>query len=434
MILATFSGLGDIIRIPFGWLLSLLYDFTSNYGIALIIFAVALKLILFPLTAKSKKSMMKMSRLTPRVQALQKKYANDQQKLNEETQKLYKEEGVSMGGGCLWSFIPLLILIPLFTVIRQPITYMLQEIGTLQQTVTIAGKEFLQGEATVADAIVAYIKSVAPATAFHNEYYDQIFAATLIPEYKEGLKAIIPQIKNTTLDGLKFVFLGIDLGANPQWKIWTWEAFDWAHIGAFLIPLLSAGSQVLSMVVSQKMNNSVITNEKGVQDEEAAKNSQAAQSSKMMTYMMPLMSLWIGFTVPGALSLYWFIQGIVALVMDVFLTKHYRKIYDAEDAVRLQKALEEEAAEAEKERLRAERRAANPDGITQNTSKKKLQQKQQREEEAAKAAAAKEYAAKKGIVEEEKEEPAAMSGIPDRPYAKGRNYDPNRYGHNTEEE
>jgi len=190
---------------------------------------------------------------------------------------------------------------------------------------------------------------------------------------------------------------------------------------------------LLSMLVSQKMNTSVITNEKGVQDEEAAKNSQANQSSKMMMWMMPIMSLWIGFTVPGALSLYWFIQGIVSLVMDVFLTKHYRKIYDAEDAVRLQKALEEEALEAEKERLRAERRAANPDGITQNTSKKKLQQAKQREEEAARAAAAKEYAAKKGIVEEEKEEPATMSGIPDRPYAKGRNYDPNRYGHNTEE-
>ena len=153
-----------------------------------------------------------------------------------------------------------------------------------------------------------------------------------------------------------------------------------------------------------------------------------------MMWMMPLMSLWIGFTVPGALSLYWFVQGVIALIMDVFLTSHYRKVYDAEDAVRLQIALEEEAAEAEKERIRAERRAANPEGITQNTSKKKLQQKQQREAEAAKAAAAKEYAAKKGIVEEETEEPTVMSGIPSRPYAKGRNYDPNRYGRqNTEE-
>ena len=127
MILAQFNGLWDIIRIPFGWLLAQLYDLTTNYGLALIIFAVALKVIMFPMTAKSKKSMMKMSRLTPRVQALQKKYANDQQKLNEETRKLYNEEGVSMGGGCLWSFLPLLFLIPLYTVVREPIVYLLGE-------------------------------------------------------------------------------------------------------------------------------------------------------------------------------------------------------------------------------------------------------------------------------------------------------------------
>ena len=116
----------------------------------------------------------------------------------------------------------------------------------------------------------------------------------------------------------------------------------------------------------------------------------------------------------------------------MILTKHYRKIYDAEDAVRLQKALEREREEAEKERLRAERRAANPDGITENTSKKKLQQKQQKEQQAAKAAAAKEYAARKGIEIAEEEERKTLSGIADRPNCKGRAYDPNRY-RNTED-
>ena len=406
--------LADIIQVPFGWLLAQLYEFTSNYGIALILFAVALKVIMFPITAKSKKSMMKMSRLTPRVQALQKKYAHDQQKLNEETQRLYQEEGVSMGGGCLWSFIPLLILLPLYAVVRQPITYMLGE------------------TAEVAAQVVSTIKAALPDAFSNRDFYDQLIAAPLIPQFAEELKAIVAN--PATLEGMDFTFLNINLGEVANWKVWTWDSFSWANIGAFLIPLLSAGSQVLSMLVSQNMNNSVVTNEKGVQDKEAAKNSQMNQSNKTMMYMMPLMSLWIGFTVPGALSLYWFIQGIVSLVMDIFLTKRYRKIYDEEDAIRLQRAMEAEAAEAEKERIRAERRAANPDGITQNTSKKKLQQKQQREEEAAKREAAKEYAAKKGLLEEEEDAPSVMSGIPSRPYAKGRNYDPNRYGRqNTEE-
>ena len=149
--------------------------------------------------------------------------------------------------------------------------------------------------------------------------------------------------------------------------------------------------------------------------------------------MMPIMSLMIGFNFPAGLSLYWLVGGIVRTVEDCLLTKHYRKVYDAEDAIRIQRTLEQDALEAEKERIRAERRAANPDGISQNTSKKKLQQKQKAEQDAAKAAAAKEYAAKKGIVEEEAG-PATMSGISDRPYCKGRNYDPDRYASkNTEE-
>ena len=122
------------------------------------------------------------------------------------------------------------------------------------------------------------------------------------------------------------------------------------------------------------------------------------------------------------------------MVENEFMTRHYRKVYDAEDAERLKRFMEQDAIEAEKERIRAERRAANPEGITANTSKKKLQQKQRAEEEAAKAAAKKEYDAKKGIVAEETEEKSVMSGIPSRPYCKGRAYDPNRYSRESTEE
>ena len=403
MILAF--SIWDIIQVPFGYLLDWLYQLTSSYGVALILFAILVKIILFPATAKSKKSSMKMSRLTPRLQAIQKKYENDQQKQSQAIQELYKEEGVSMGGGCLWSLLPLLILLPLYTVVRQPIQYMLHET-----------KE-------VADAVV---KGLALGT---THAFPQLDAAAAIfkdpAKYAAVLEAAGASAR--TMKGLNFNFLGsIDLGAIPQFNIfassWKW---DWAHIGAFLIPILSAGSQVLSMLVSQKMNNSVITNEKGVQDKEAAKNSQANQTGKMMMYMMPLMSLWIGFTLPAAMSLYWFIQGVVSMAMDVYLTKKYRKIYDAEDAIRLQKFMEQEAIEAEKERVRAARRANSPEGITQNTRK-------QKEEEAAKAAAAKEYATKKGLAVDEEEEKTTLSGVADRPYCKGRAYDPTRYSNQEE--
>ena len=407
----------DIITVPFGYLLSWLYQLTSNYGLALIIFAVIVQLVLLPITAKSKKSMMKMSRLTPRIQAIKEKYPNDQQKQNEAIQKLQQEEGASMGcGGCLWSFVPMLILLPLYQVVRQPLVYLLHV------------------DVDTANQIIEIIKAADGTLFGSNNYYDQIVAASNIAQHAAAIKEAIPTISEAALEGINFGFLQIDLGTIPNFNVFAWTAFSWANIGAFLIPVISAGSQVLQMFISRKMNNSVVTDKNGLQDKETAAKSQADQSSKMMMWMMPIMSLWIGFTVPAALSLYWFVGGVVRTVEDVILTKHYRKIYDAEDAERLKRHLEEEALEAEKERIRAEKRAANPDGITENTSKKKLQKKQQAAEEAAKAAAKREYDAKKGIVEEDAPEKEVMSGIPSRPYCKGRNYDPNRYGHDSTEE
>ena len=190
------------------------------------------------------------------------------------------------------------------------------------------------------------------------------------------------------------------------------------------------------MLIMQKQNDSLVTNSDGIQDKETAENSAAAQSNKVMMWTMPLMMLWIGFTVPCALSLYWFVGGVVRTVEDVFLNKKYRKEYDAEDAERLKRRLEQDRIEAEKEKLRAQRRAENPDGITENTSKKRLQKQQRDAEAAQKAAAAKEYAAKKGkaVETEEEEENKPLSGIADRPYCKGRAYDPNRYASGSKED
>ena len=116
----------EIITVPFGWLLNFLYQLTGSYGLSLILFAILVQVVMLPITAKSKKSMMKMTRLQPRINAIKEKYANDQQKQQEAMQQLQKEEGATMGcGGCLWSFVPLLILIPLYTIIREPLSNML---------------------------------------------------------------------------------------------------------------------------------------------------------------------------------------------------------------------------------------------------------------------------------------------------------------------
>ena len=408
--------MSKFITVPFGWLLGQLYALTDNYGIAMILFALVVQSIMVPMRAKSKKSSMKLSRIQPLIQDIQARYT-DPVKQNEMMRKLYQEEGVSMGGSCLWSMIPLFILFPLFRVIREPMTYIL---GASAEEITV---------------IIDVIKANAPEifTASRNgEFYAQVLAAGVIPTYAAQIREALPAIDPAILEGINFEFLGINLGLIPTWQFWTWDVYNWANIGAFLIPILSAGSQLLQTWVMQKMNNSVITDKNGVYDEETAKKSQQNQSMNTMLWMMPFMSLMIGYSVAAGLSLYWFIGGVYSMISDAIMTKKFRTLYDAEDAERLKRHMEELRIEEEKERIRAERRAANPDGITSNTSKKKLQKQLREEEAAARAAAAREYAAQKGISIEEAEQQTAMSGIPERPYCKGRNYDPNRYN-STEE-
>lgn len=393
------TSISDLIRVPFGYLLDWLYTFTNSYGLALILFSLIVKLVLLPMSVKSKKSMLKMSRLSPQVKALEAKYGDDKQKYQLAVQQMYKEEGVSMGGGCLWSFIPLLILLPLYNVIREPITYM------------------MHNSRSISEAIVAFLQASGENLG-KNAYYAQLAAAGHIGDYMEELKSLAVTA-NANLQAMNFQFLGIDLAAIPTFRFWDCEG--WSEIGLFLIPVVSAGLQAVSMWISQKMNNQVATNADGEQDVDAAKT--ANQTNATMMLMMPLMSLWIGFSMPAAISIYWIAQAVFGAVQDYFLTKHYRKVYDEEDAVKQEIAAKRRAEEAEKERQRALRREQNPDGITDNVSKKKI--RQQEKEAAEKATKA--YEARKNPVQES-EEKKPLSGDPERPYSRGRAYDPAHYG------
>lgn len=363
----TFS---NFIQVGFGFLFRWLYEFTANYGLTVLLFALVVKLLLLPMSAKQKKTTMKTTRLAPQLKVLEAQCGDDKARYQQEMMALYKEEGVSMTGGCLWSLIPMLILIPLYYVIREPLTYVLR-----LDTVDI-----LAMKAGVDNADLYWQLSVA---------------------HDQGL--------------MNLSMLGIELAKNPSFRIW--EAKTWSDVGLFLIPLASGGINMLSMYVSQKLNNTVATNDNGEEDKDAI--ALANRSTKTMMYMMPLMSVFFGFVMPAGMSIYWIAQGFFGLIQDYFLTKHYRRVYDAEDAVKREKAAQKAKEEAEKERIRAQRRAENPNGITANTSKKKLEQQQRAEKEAA----AKQFAAKNAPVEEH----ASLSGDPDRPYARGRAYQADRY-------
>lgn len=397
------TSISDLIRVPFGYLLDWLYTFTNSYGLALILFSLIVKLVLLPMSVKSKKSMLKMSRLSPQVKALEAKYGDDKQKYQLAVQQMYKEEGVSMGGGCLWSFIPLLILLPLYNVIREPITYM------------------MHNSRSISEAIVAFLQASGENLG-KNAYYAQLAAAGHIGDYADKLREVLQSIMGSdvkiNLQAMNFQFLGIDLAAIPTFRFWDCEG--WSEIGLFLIPVVSAGLQAASMWISQKMNNQVATNADGEKDAAAAKT--ANQTTATMLIMMPLMSLWIGYSMPAAISVYWIAQAVFGMVQEIILNNHFKKAYAEEDEIKRKAAEIRRQAEAEKERQRQLRREQNPDGIVGDVSKKKLRQQ---EKEAAEKAA-REYEAKRNP-QDAKEEDKPLSGDADRPYCKGRAYEAGRY-------
>lgn len=389
----------EFIRIPFGYLLEYLYKFTTNYGLSLILFSLIVKVILLPFSAKSKKSMMKMSRLQPQLKQLELACGDDKQKLQQEQMALYKEEGVSMFGGCLWSFLPLLFLLPLYTVIREPLKYLMH----LDESVIEALKNN-------AEAALGKGKKLNVYWQYDYAKNIQVLGAGLVPE---------------TLESLNFSFLGIDLGQVPSWKIW--QAKSWNDVGGFLLPVLSGALSWLTMFVSQKMNNTIVRDENGEKSDASASTQ---QTNKVMNLLMPLMSVWFGFMWPLGLSVYWLAQSLFGVVQDVFLTKHYRKVYDAEDKIKREKAAERAAEEAEKERIRAARRAANPEGITENTSKKKQQLREKQEREKA----AKDYESRKLAEQGDiPESPDAEGADEARPYRRGRAYSPEHYSGEQQE-
>ncbi len=379
------------IQIPFGYVLRFFYGFFNNYGIALILFSLAVKIVLLPMSMKSKKSMMKTSRLQPQIKQIEIACGDDKRLYQQQVQQLYKDEGVSMFGGCLWSLIPLLILIPLYNVIREPLEYILrlgaEQIGLLKPVV-------------LADGV--------------KESYWQYAAASKIETYGVGIvEGLGESVKN-----LNLTFLGVDLGQTPSYNIFKMSS--WSEIGGALFPLVSGGLSYLSMFISQKMNNTVIRDENGEKDEATAKT---AQTGKGMTMMMPLISVIFGFMMPLGISVYWIAQSAFGIVQDVILTKHYRKVYDAEDAVKREMAAARSAEEAERERIRAAKRAANPNGIKENTSKKKQQLRDKQDRDAA----AKDFNKSQNSLADQSET-AYPGGEPGRPYARGRNYTGNHYG------
>lgn len=382
-----FATLGYYICIPFAWLLRVFYNLTSSYGVSIILFTLAIKLIMLPFQVKSKKSMMRMSRMSGRMQEIQKKYANNQAKMNEEIQKLYAEEGVNPMSGCLWSFLPLPILIALYSIIRQPITrfMMLGEdvVETLITRLTATGMD-MSGIVMMKDGAAVVKDGVTQLQSYGQ--INLVKAVQSMPETLEGVENWID---------MNYNFLGMDLTVNP-WDAVKSFTFTPTVIGLILIPILAGLFQLFMSMYTMKT--------------QPQNDAASGASMKSMMYMMPLMSVYIAFIMPAALGVYWIAQSVFALIQEVIMTKFFSKRMEAEENARF------EAREADRKRRMEEAKKLQEQRKNQAEQKQTLKEKRQAAQE-AKAARAK----KSGSSTTE------AGRVGDRPYARGRAYKADRY-------
>ncbi len=327
----------EIILKPFAWLLLFFYNFLHSYGLALILFAFIIKLILFPVSLKGKKSMIQTTMLSGKMQQLQKQYGKDRERYNLEVQKLYEKESVNPMGGCIWSVIPMVLLIALYYIIREPLINLME-----------VPKDMIDQVAAITGVVnTGAYPQIAMAEAMND------------PAILAAVKAALGDAGSKVF-AMDFSFLGLNLAKIPSWKFWE-GGVTGTSLGLAILPLVSTVVSFLSMRVSMatnKINNQV-------------KNDQMDRTNRMMMWTMPLMSLWIGFTVPAGLSIYWIAQYLVTMIQEFICAKLLKKDYEAARAA----SEERERREREEEKQRKEEarleRAQRIEDEKKNRGKKK---------------------------------------------------------------
>jgi len=248
-----------------GPVLGFIYNLVNNYGLAIILFTIVIKLVLFPLTIKQQKSTAEMAAMKPEIDAINKKYKDDKEKLQKEMMALYQKHGVNPAAGCLPMLIQLPILFALYRVIYMPLTYILN---------------------LSSDTVNAIIEKLElPAAAQQIE-----IASKLTPEN-------IAKLASAGIEGLRsidFNFLWLDLARAPQMNEFSL---------LWLIPILAGATTYFS---SKMMTGA----------QPSAGGDTAASMNKNMMVIFPIFTVWICFSMPSGVGLYWVISNVLSMLQQ----------------------------------------------------------------------------------------------------------------------
>lgn len=278
----------DLIATPFAYIMRLIYNFVNDYGLTIILFTILAKVILWPLNAKSQRSMAAMQKVQPQLAKLQEKYKNDKDKLGMETMKLYQDNNINPMGGCLPMLIQFPLIIAIYQVIIKPITYLMNVDMSVSEIIKMLQQN-------------GFGKNLS-ATSQQIEVLAEVS--------KSGLADKIQGFVN-----IDFNFLGLDLSQVPQAHLGEWMSnFIW------IIPVLSLLSAYAMSKLSSSMNQS------------SAANEQAQQTQKTMLLLMPLMSGYFTLILPAGVGLYWIASNILQMIQQVVITAKIKKEMESSDA------------------------------------------------------------------------------------------------------
>ena len=288
------------LAIIFGPIMEWIYRFIPNYGWALIVFTLLVNLVLLPLRIKQQKSTARMSAFQPKMQEIQKKYAKDKNRQQEELMKFQQEYGFSMTAGCMPMALNFLFIFGIIEVVYRPLQYILgvsQDV--IAQMVEIANS-------TLGESLIA------------TDYRVQSALINLVKSNGEAFSSVLGD-KLVDVQNFQMMFFGIDLGQTPL--------SSWPSI-AIIIPILSVVTMIIVQVITMKMSG-----------------QEMSGSMKALPWIMSIMFGYIAFTIPTGFSLYYTVSNIASFIQSLIA----KRIYDPEK-VKAQVEAEIEAKRAEKKK------------------------------------------------------------------------------------
>ena len=267
-----FSFLANI----FGYVLNYIYNLIQNYGLAIIIFTILLKILMLPISIKQQKTIKKSAKLQVKVKEIQQKYSNDQVRQSQELMELYKKENMSPFSGCLSSIVQIVIVISMFYLVSRPLTYM-----------------------------VHFDQNIL------NEYIQEINKENSERASYKEIAVIREKSKEDERVALNMNFLGFDLSSIPSQNYSDWKVF--------IIPVLYVLTSIASMKLTANMQNN--KNSLNKDDGKSEEEETMAEMSKTMTYMMPVMAVSISLIAPLGLALYWFVSNLLMIGERLIINK-----------------------------------------------------------------------------------------------------------------